>query len=534
MGDTFMAQSGPELRNYLGLGVNLFTTGPIGPPKANARILNIDLAKDTNALPLNQTNYQETYSDSFAQISHQLTTEAGLEGSYGDFSGEVKAKYGISEERIEKTHFLKISFIASATVDRIEKPEKHLDEDFKTALATMEPYALFEKYGTHLIDNIITGGRAEYYCWSSDTTTLSEREFRLAAKAKYASLGGSIEGSSDTSTVDKSKIQLVQGSTTVSTIGGSAAGGFAAADPTKWSTWVNSIGGNPGFLGFQGKLKPIWELADAARSAQIRTGYQKEAAKALRTAIFSATSKVMPHPEATVTVYLPYKLVGGGARGNYNYDGGKGNYLTASFPENLNTWKAVGKNHRFYGDDASITAFAVAIYDPDNLWDVTVSKSAQTASAAKLDQPVTNNYTLVGGGGRVLPMDTDHFLIESCPFWQNWRVRSQDLDGAPSPASVEASAIGLKCNIPGIRVETHVQIATSSGSYRPDSTTAVASGYKMTCGGAMIDLTHPGLFLTGSYPVDLNIWKGLGKDVADHHSENAIMSHTLGVKVIDA
>ena len=60
-----------------------------------------------------------------------------------------------------------------------------------------------------------------------------------------------------------------------------------------------------------------------------------------------------------------------GARVNWH---GAGNLLTASFPSTSNnTWTAFGKDHGAgYRDPATITVYAIAIYDPDNIWEVKV------------------------------------------------------------------------------------------------------------------------------------------------------------------
>jgi len=59
---------------------------------------------------------------------------------------------------------------------------------------------------------MIVGGRAEYFCQSSDLSSISESDFKVAAMAKYASAGGSLEGSVGVRSIDSKKLQLVSGS----------------------------------------------------------------------------------------------------------------------------------------------------------------------------------------------------------------------------------------------------------------------------------------------------------------------------------
>jgi hypothetical protein len=89
-----------------------------------------------------------------------------LKGSYSGVKASLESKFGISGQQIEKTHFLKISFLVSGDSYNLDKNSDQLkdllDGGFKTALASWKEDRLFNEYGTHLIKNILVGGRAEY------------------------------------------------------------------------------------------------------------------------------------------------------------------------------------------------------------------------------------------------------------------------------------------------------------------------------------------------------------------------------------
>jgi len=76
--------------------------------------------------------------------------------------------------------------------------------------------------------------------------------------------------------------------------------------------------------------------------------------------LFTATSLLAQHPLVRVSVPPAYKIIGGGALDSWS---GAGNLLTASYPESANSWVASGKDH-LTASPATITAFALAIYDP--------------------------------------------------------------------------------------------------------------------------------------------------------------------------
>jgi MAC/Perforin domain len=530
----------PEIKGWLGQGIDLFHCDPLRPPSTKpARLLSSSLPKDFRRIESQPAlNYQEVYADSLLEIVNKLTVEAGLKGSYGGVSGSVDSKFSHTGERTEKKHLLQISFVSSNWSYNIAESNEGLkpllDPRFRDALATGNVDDLFKTYGTHLIIKMIVGGRAEYYCQSADLSSLTERDFRVVAKAKYEQAGGSLEGTGGVGSIDSKKEQLVSGSINITTTGGDPAEGIKLRDGA-WGAWVSSIAANPGFLGFDkdNGLLPIWDLAATdARKNEILRAYRIKAAKALRTEILSVTSEITGHPVARVTVPAGYKLVGGGARDNWT--GKEGNFLTASFPETPNTWMAAGKDHK-EGSPASITAFAVAIHDPDDLWDVKISKSdaGNAEDTPMREQPVEKGYVMVGGGAQVLPNPEGNLLFASYPKDSNtWRGHSKQ-HWKESHAKLVAYAIGLKSKLKEITVKSAIQQGQSNESTRPSATASVASDHVMTGGGACILYKAPGVLLTESYPKDGQTWEGKGKDHIDACS-TAITVQCIGVKVGDA
>lgn len=248
---------------YLGYGIDLFHVDP-WMPKYKSRILVDSLQTERHSLTT--TGYREEYQDSFLHLAHTLTVEAGLKGSYGDFSGSVSSKFGSVEKRTEKRHIQRISFTVSGNSHAIRSSRNQLttllDDGFTDAIATARPADLFRDYGTHLINKIITGGRAEFYTQTADITSMTSKEFKIISRAKYKGDGGKIEGNNDTETTDKRKEQLVSGSVSVDTIGGSPQAAIKIKDGS-WEDWAKSCVKFPGFLGYDEDdgLVPIWELA---------------------------------------------------------------------------------------------------------------------------------------------------------------------------------------------------------------------------------------------------------------------------------
>jgi hypothetical protein len=545
-GEARLAQ---ELLGWLGRGVDLFQFDPFAAVKSSkpATILSEPIPSDKQ--PLRSYGYEEIYADSLLQMTHKLIVEAGVKGSYGGFSGSVNSKFGLTEKRTEKRHLLKICYVVSGESHNITKDKealkKMLNDDFKTALANWDADDLLDTYGTHLIRKMIIGGRAEYFCQSSDISSISERDFKICAKAKYKAAGGSLQGTSDVETYDKEKLRLLTGSESIAVIGGSAEAAIKLKDG-KWDKWARSCDKLPGFLGFdkQDGLLPIWDLAaNADRRKEIHEAYKRRAATALRTEIVSFTSNVSYKPDARVTIPEGYKLLSGGAKDTWT---GAGNMLTASFPESDNTWRASGHDLHVR-DDARITAYAVALYDPEDIWEVKIFKSTSDAGFTQMKETAVDpGYVMVGGGAQVHYDGVDpHLLFASYPMNKTtWRAHEKEHWYEKPPARITAYAIGLRCKVTGVTVQSEIR-ETASGheSGRPTAEAGPASGYVMTGGGAALNFVGrnmgdrgswltQGLLLTASYPTPDNTWYGAAKD---HHygDRTNIQVLCIGVKVVD-
>jgi len=544
---------------YLGYGVDLFQANP-WLPKYKSRILAEPINSERHTL--RTTGYREIYSDSFLELSHTLAVEAGLKGSYGDFSGSVNSKFSRSEKRTEKRHIQKISFTVSGNSHAVKSTraglKQMLDDGFKAALATADVGELFRDYGTHVAFKITTGGRAEYYCQTSDIAVMTAQRFKVAARAKYKSAGGKVEGHQSTETTNTKDEKLVSGSESIDTVGGSAKASLNLKDGG-WAKWAESCETLPGFLGFDEDdgLVPIWELTDDKdRRTAIRDAYQRIAAKGFTVHITSETSDVASRPTARVTVPKGYKLLSGGARNNWT---GRGSFLTASFPDvaasgaSPGAWEVRGKDHlgdsdgvsthysHYYPEKTSVTAFAIAVYDPDDIWEVkTVYSEAakpeeQSGQSLGLDGSLAaNGFVMVGGGARANYSGKGSLLIQIEPEGEGLYSATSRSHLESDPAKISTYLIALRSKVKGIRLETKVTRNDSGTAKQPITTVKAASGYTMTGGGAYIygGSTY-GLLLTSSYPKDGDTWEARGKDHGEA-DKGKVLARAIGLKVIDA
>jgi hypothetical protein len=241
--------------------------------------------------------------------------------------------------------------------------------------------------------------------------------------------------------------------------------------------------------------------------------------------IFTATGGVTAHPSVQVGVPAGFKIVGGGA---FDHWTGAGSLLTASYPLNQNTWFAAGKDHEISAP-ASISAYAIALHDPNNLWDVMIKH--ETSDPAAHPQAVAilpDDYVLTGGGAFVNWAGAGNLLTASFPNSdKSWEARSKDHD-ISDPAQITAYAIGIKPK-PGTKKVSHIiKNATGPIAAHPSAQVCLDPGWTLSGGGAFDNWNGAGNLLTASFPNGM-CWFASGKDHMIS-SPAAITAYVIGLK----
>jgi hypothetical protein len=226
-----------------------------------------------------------------------------------------------------------------------------------------------------------------------------------------------------------------------------------------------------------------------------------------------------------VTVPADYKIVGGGA---FDHWSGAGNLLTASYPKGPQTWFAAGKDHEI-SSPAFITAFALALHDPKNEWDVII-KSETSAPAAHPQAVATlpNGYTLTGGGAFVDWHGAGNLLTASFPTSDlSWEARSKDHD-VSDPSRITAYAIGMKPRSATKKLTHVIKSATGAVAAHPSARVCLDTGWTLSGGGALDQWNGAGNLLTASFP-NGTCWDASGKD-HKVSSPAAITAYVIGIK----
>jgi len=233
------------------------------------------------------------------------------------------------------------------------------------------------------------------------------------------------------------------------------------------------------------------------------------------------------HPEVRVTVPTGYKIIGGGAHVEYQ---GPGNMLTASYPAGSSTWVARSKDHE-EPSPARLEAWAVALYDPNDEWDVRiVSATSSPASHPVASVTLPDGYTMTGGGAVAHWTSNGSLLTASYPqSSRSWQARSKD-HIKPDPAALTVYVIGIRPRNGASPPENFIVKSQSARLSHPNTTATLPAGYLLVGGGAAVDWQGAGNLLTASYPDGGDGWIAFSKDhlVAD---PAVITAYAIGVRI---
>ena len=248
---------------------------------------------------------------------------------------------------------------------------------------------------------------------------------------------------------------------------------------------------------------------------------------ALSIQLFQAVTDPQAHPLVDVVVPSNFKIIGGGA---YDHWHGAGNLLTASYPMNAQTWRAAGKDHEIVSP-AGITAYALALLDPNDEWDVLIkSETSDPAAHPQAVAALPPGYTMTGGGAFVDWKGAGNLLTASFPTSDSsWEARGKDHD-VPDVAAITSFVIGIKHRTTAIQVKHLIQHATSGFAAHPTAKVSLDSTWTLTGGGALDQWSGGGNLLTASFPMSNSTWSCSGKDHVVS-SPATITAYAIGVRV---
>ncbi len=243
--------------------------------------------------------------------------------------------------------------------------------------------------------------------------------------------------------------------------------------------------------------------------------------------VFKGFGPPAPHPEAKATVSQGYKVISGGAR--VNWQGGSGNLLTASYPEDSRTWVARAKDH-INPSPASIDVWALGLYDPNDEWEVEMFRKDSTpAQHPEVMVTVDPSYVMTGGGAFAHWSTQGSLLTASRPVGRDtWHARSKDHERA-EVVTLTAYAIGIRPRNRAQKPELRVIETTSDPAQHPSAVARSETGTQLVGGGASVAWEGAGNLLTASCPEGSDRWAASSKDHI-RVSPARITAYALGLR----
>lgn len=547
-------------RGVIGHGINLVSNSP-NPPIGKRVITYKD---GTERVPTTETSIGDVpefmllqpytgseisseIASSVSSLMSKMTVSVSAEADVAGFEGSVESRFSKEQQEDKSLYVATLmerhtQFILEFDEPEAEDLEEHLSSKFLKALngadgtPPLSPEDLFEKYGTHVVTRVELGGRVDYWFSSEETESMTEEEFDISIKASYSGVSGAAAYAAKN--VDKKAAASIR--MTVYTVGGEDAAASKLRtdkDPESCAAWVETIPKNTRYVGRpKNSLMEIWEFCESPRRAKIlKAAYRTARAKQIieNPVLFTkSASAPTGYLELEVPVPNGYKVLSGGAQVNTPNLG-----IVFSCPTSDGRgWMARAQQHLYAWDSGALTVSALAIYDPENFFNV-VMVSDQCGESVQFPQAkidITSGYSVTGGGARTTTTGVGNFVWMSQPLslfrsmnfptstmshsltaqevrqWYGnsvgraemttgWVAIAKDF-GVVSEARITTYCIGIRPMVKDLKLETKHFTRDSSSSTNPKSRILPEQGYTLVGGGGMTTgINH---LLTASTPVD--------------------------------
>lgn len=264
--------------SYLGYGYDLINDEYIKKDYINIGAPIIDLEKISKAkLKFIKENNAETIEiegESMEEFSQNYSAALKINGKVGEvFSGGLSLDFKGNSNAETKTysHFYKsildVKTFNLYLTNSNEELKELLSEEFKYDLLNLNPEALFNKYGTHMLKEVSMGGRIEVTSQYTSTSVGASESVKKAVKShmkylKIASINTSLLIDAE-STLHKENIDYYYN---VKQIGGALTNiNSVASLNEKYEQWLKSFDENVNYSALSGivgenSLVALWDL----------------------------------------------------------------------------------------------------------------------------------------------------------------------------------------------------------------------------------------------------------------------------------
>jgi hypothetical protein len=232
--------------------------------------------------------------DKFSLSEHKGTTineyaesyraSLGIEGGYKFFSAEVNTVFSTVSRISTQWSFVTLQInhlVHGLTVERMlsETLQGYLLNQARGDINSLPPRYLFQMYGTHVIGNLLVGGRLDYNLTALITEQQRKTDIGVYAEARLKYGFSSVNVNTDFDWQSFKNSYVSEESTRLSSVGGQGSALDIWTD-SDYTRWVTTVWENPVFCSFSRDpwLVPLWELAEGwnSSSSQCASGSRCE------------------------------------------------------------------------------------------------------------------------------------------------------------------------------------------------------------------------------------------------------------------
>jgi hypothetical protein len=476
----------------------------------------------------------------------ELAVSVGISGSYGVFSGSVQVDYQKSTYKkttsFNSSYTAKLDCGAISYANTVAEMRKLIRQDLLdqlNAIANLGDAERFTStYGTHLISGVGLGGTLFISVQAETSTVEDQASLSSNIKASYggafsmdavASASSKVASSSYTSSVEQ-RIFTVGGST-------AKASNIKPAQPDTFKDWAKSCTDQTAWGITQATL--LYELATNTNARNLLKKYLSFSTliqSLKQPVIFTKYRDLVQTTDVTVTVGVPegYKILGGGATVS---DGSS--WLMGSYPESAaggdpQAWVAMCHDSLHPAPASQkLAAYAIAVFDPEDLLEATVTQTAGTNRGTGKDEATASlaqGWLLTGGGCSCMKLSNSYgkWINSSYPLdKQKWKVNTSDYMVAAVNVETKAYAVGIRSKDPLLILDSKMVEATGNSSQHQN--VQAVSKAPIVGGGVRIVRNDQGsgTRVQRSFPATKYVWEEKSGDAEGNITYSTASSYAI-------
>jgi hypothetical protein len=483
------------------------------------------------------------------ETKREFSASVGIEGSYGVFSASMQMDYSKSEATSTTAFYScyraklsigTLSFKADkADTRNLLNPALIKQLDGINSMAKAHDF--IETWGTHLVTRVNLGGTL-FVSIQADTNSKEEKEkLSLDIKTKYDGAIASLSAAASVVTEMRKSSATKNVKHDVVALGGLATKA-AMIDPdnkASYQAWIDTCTENTVFAASesielyklaegdaQGILKKYIDLKMLAYSLEHPT-------------VFAEEKSISPYNNNTITAPTTYtkgyKIIGGGAAASL----GCSSYLIGSYPQAEGSatptgWHAASHDIAIAANPSNIlSAYAIAVYDPENYLEVTVATAKGKNKGLGIDEAevtLGDGWVLTAGGINCSNVDSANKFVLASYFKspRTWAAACSDYISRSTNTETTVYAVGIKSRDPHLSItSTQIKGAESYGQHGR----GVANAQTCVCGGGVRVWNNTGMgnLVQKTFPVSPTSWAEVNNDMIGNISRANYQAYAIAI-----